>query len=285
VYFVPTVPLGIKCTEMDQRMFKAIAAVLVVLSFFIPRVRSQLEGEVPSPQTYPTVDEYLRSLRLELKWIAPSYIMAIAGTFFMTLAMIFLFLRGTQLRRSPGCGKRCSPGWSFCCLIPIAVIIGTFIAEMMLLSSSSDLYLIYLEIIITSALRNESLGLFFLLLMIYAIATMIGLVVFIVFAIQYAIGRKKRNVIKVLKLNKSFTKGSQRSHQMGSTTVVHDGVKEWAVIDIGHPEDESTLGTTTSSSPDSDDELQDEHDNGNSTQSTTEDAEQSKGPTNYDALY
>jgi len=269
---------------MDQRKLK-IAAILLVLSFFIPRVRSQPESGVPSPLTYPTVDDYLRSLRLEVKWIAPSYILAIAGAFFMTLAMIFLFLRGRQLHRSPGCGKGCSPGWSFCCLIPIAVIIGTFIAEMMLLSSPADIFLIYTDIMIADALRNESLGLFFILLMIYALATMIALVIFIVFAIQYAVGRKKLNVIRVVKLNKSFIKGTPRSVQMGNTTVVHDGIKEWAIIDLGHLEDESTLGTT-SSSPGSDDELQEEHDTENSTQTTTaEESEQSNGTSRYDGLY
>jgi hypothetical protein len=285
---------------MDQRMFKTIAAVLLVLSFFFPRIRSQSQvdtpassvpADVPSSRVMPTEEEYLRSLKLEMRWIAPSYILAIAGTFFMTLAMIFLYLRGTQLRRSPGCGKCCAPGWSFCCLIPIVAIIGTFIAEMVLLSSPTGIYLIYLEIILTQALRNPMLGVFFMLLMVYAIATFIGLIIFIIFAIQYANGRKRRDInTKVRKLSKSFSKGAQQAFQMG-TVVTCDGTKEWAVIDLGHPEDESTV-TTTSSSYDSDD-LQETTDTNESAHTdtnesahttTAEEEEQSRG-THYNDLY
>jgi hypothetical protein len=257
--------------------------VLIVLSFFIPRVRSQ--SGVPTgasiPATFPTEEEYIRSLRLELKWITPSYILAIAGIFFMTLAMIFLFLRGKQLHRSPGCGRGCSPGWSFCCVFPILVILCILIGEMALLASPAGLYLMYLEIILTNTLRNPSLGIFFVLLMIYAIATMLGLATFVVVAIQYASGRKKREVKNVVKMAKNF-QTTQRTFQTGNTTVVHDGTREWAVIDLGHIDDESTLGTT-SSSPDSDDELQETSENATSTQST-EETEQSMG-SRFQGLY
>jgi hypothetical protein len=229
---------------------------------------------------YPTEEEYIRSLRLELKWITPSYVLAIAGTFFMTLGMIFLFLRGKQLHRCPGCCRGCSPGWSFCCIIPIIVILALFIAEMVILSSPTGLYLMYLEIIITSTLRNPALGLFFVLVMIYALATMIGVIIFVVFAIQYADGRKRHEVKNVIKLSKDINRKSQRTFQMGNTTVVHDGNKEWAVIDLGHPDDESTLGTT-SSSPGSDDELQESTETGDSVRSE----EQSQDPNRYDGLY
>jgi len=229
--------------------------------------------------TYPTEEEYIRSLRLELKWLTPSYVLAIAATFFMTLGMIFLFLRGRQLHRCPGCGRGCSPGWSFCCIIPIIAIIVLFVAEMVILSSPTGVYLIYLEIIITTTLRNPSLGLFFVLVMLYALATMIGVIVFVVYAIQYADGRKRHEVKNVIKLSKDINRGSQRTFQMGNTTVVHDGVKEWAVIDLGHHDDDSTLGTT-SSSPGSDDELQESTETADSTRSE----DQSRGH-RYDGLY
>jgi hypothetical protein len=259
---------------MDHRLFK-ISAVLLLLSFFFPRVRSQTSGQNQSPVIYPTEEEYIRSLRLELRWITPSYILAIAGLFFMTLAMIFLFLRGKQLHRSPGCCRGCSPGWSFCCLLPIIVILSLIIAEMVVLASPNGLYLMYLEIIITSASRSPSIGFFFVLLMIYAIAALIGLVVCILMAIQYSSGRKKRQIKAVVKLSQNFSKDPQRVFQTGNATVVHEGNKEWAVIDLGHIDDESTLGTT-SSSPGSDDELEETSDNATSTHS----AEESDGSMN-----
>jgi len=265
-------------------MFKSLAAVLLVLSFFIPKVRSQSGSASPSPMVYPTEEEYIRSLRLELKWITPSYILAIAGTFFMTLAMIFLFLRGKQIRRAPCCCRGCSPGWTFCCTIPIVVVIATLIAEMVLLSSPDGIYLIYLEIIVTSALKSSSLGVFFVLLMVYAIATVFGLAIFVIFAIQYAAGRKKRlhTAGKVVKLTQNFNKDAQSSSKVGSTTIVHSGNREWAVIDIGHLDDDSTLGTT-SSSPGSDDELHETSENATSTETANE-ADRSMG-SRFQGLY
>jgi len=137
---------------------------------------------------------------------------------------------------------------------------------------------------VTGALKNSSLGVFFVLLMIYAIATVFGLALFIIFAIQYAAGRKKRlhRAVNVLKLTKNFSKNPQSVTQMGSTTMVQSGNKEWAVIDIGHPDDESTLGTT-SSSPDSDDELHETSDNATSSRST-EDSDRSMG-SRFQGLY
>jgi heme/copper-type cytochrome/quinol oxidase subunit 2 len=262
---------------MDQTTSKLVA-VMLVLSFFIPKVLSQTSGATPEPPTYPTEEEYIRSLRLELRWIMPSYVMAIAGAFFMTLAMIFLFLRGRQLRRSPGCGRGCSPGWSFCCIIPIIVIITLLITEMAVISSPGGLMLLYLELVVTNASKNPTIGIFFVLLMIYAVATFISLVIFVVFAIKYANGRKKRQVKAVVKLSRNFASDAQRTFQSGSTTVVHEGNKEWAVIDLGRMEDDSTLGTTTSSSPDSDDELQEASDQATSTSTqSTEAAEGSMG--------
>jgi len=75
------------------------------------------------------------------------------------------------------------------------------------------------------------------------------------------------------------------------TVVTCDGTKEWAVIDLGHPEDESTV-TTTSSSYDSDD-LQETTDTNESAHTdtnesahttTAEEEEQSRG-THYNDLY
>jgi len=142
--------------------------------------------------------------------------------------------------------------------------------------------LLYLEMVVTNASRSPTVGIFFVLLMIYAIATMISLVLFIVFAIKYANGRKKREVKAVVKLSRNFASDAHRTFQSGSTTVVHDGNKEWAVIDLGRMDEDSTLGTT-SSSPDSD-ELQEDSDQATSTQSTTESVEGSMN-SRFQGLY